>query len=285
MRSLLRIHQYIKNLFIFAPAFFAFNFDLYIWLQLFIAFILFSLLASSIYIFNDLLDVEEDKKHPTKKFRAIASSKVSKKQAIIIMLILSLGSLATSYMINKNIFLVLFIYFLLNIAYSIKLKHISIVDIIIISIGFVLRLFVGMMATNIELSIWIIIMTFLLALFLAVAKRRDDVLISRKNNTEVRKNIDGYNIELVNSVMVLLGGVIIVAYILYTTSIDVMNNFNTQNLYITAVFVIIGIFRYMQITMVENNSGSPTKIALKDRFLQIVIILWIISFYLIVNIL
>jgi 4-hydroxybenzoate polyprenyltransferase len=112
MRSLLRIHQYIKNLFIFAPAFFAFNFDLYIWLQLFIAFILFSLLASSIYIFNDLLDVEEDKKHPTKKFRAIASSKVSKKQAIIIMLILSLGSLATSYMINKNIFGIIYLFFI-----------------------------------------------------------------------------------------------------------------------------------------------------------------------------
>jgi 4-hydroxybenzoate polyprenyltransferase len=248
-----------------------------------VVFILFSLLASSIYVLNDYMDIEEDKKHPKKKFRPLASGKVNKNSAKILIIILSSISLVSAYLFNVHLFIVLMIYFILNIAYSLKLKHITIVDIFIIATGFVLRLFAGASVIETPLSMWIIIMTFLLALFLAVAKRRDDVLLSSLGK-ETRKNIDGYNLEFVNAVMVFMSGVIVVSYILYTVSEEVIKRLNTEYLYLTSFFVILGIMRYMQITFVEGNSGSPTKIVLKDRFLQITILFWLLSFYIVVSI-
>jgi len=274
---LLRPHQYIKNLFIFAPLIFSFNFSLDNLKNSFIAFILFSMIASSIYILNDYMDIEEDKRHPKKKFRPLASGAISKRLALYMFVFLSFTSLSISFFVNSSLFIVLVIYFVLNIAYSLKLKHISIVDIFIISIGFVLRLFAGSSVLDVNLSMWIIIITFLLALFLSLAKRRDDVLLSLEGR-ETRKNIDGYNLEFINTTMTLMAGVIIVSYILYTVSDSVISRLHTNYLYLTSVFVILGVFRYMQITFVEENSGSPTKIVLKDRFLQITIILWLFSF-------
>lgn len=281
---LLRPHQYIKNLFIFAPLFFSFSFssNIYIYNTL-LTFILFSLLASSIYVLNDLMDIKEDRNHPTKKNRPLASGAVGKNTAIGLILLLSGVSLIGGYLLNHNLFVVLLCYFILNIAYSLKLKHITIVDIFIIAIGFVLRLFAGASVIDSPLSMWIIIMTFLLALFLAIAKRRDDVLLAF-NGKETRKNIDGYNLEFVNAAMVFMSGVIVVAYILYTVSDSVIARLHTQYLYLTAFFVILGIMRYMQITFVEANSGNPTKIVLKDKFLQVTILLWIVSFFVIANI-
>jgi hypothetical protein len=129
---------------------------------------------------------------------------------------------------------------------------------------------------------WIVLVTFVLALFLALAKRRDDCLLAL-DGKKTRKNIDGYNLEMLNAAMTLMAGVTVVAYIMYTVSPEVIERLGTHNLYITALFVIIGILRYMQLTFVEQNSGNPTKLVLKDRFLQITIILWITSFYLIIR--
>lgn len=279
--KLLRIHQYIKNLFIFMPLIFSFSYtSAQNNINSLVAFALFSLMASAIYILNDLLDVEEDKKHPTKRFRPIASQKVSKNRAKLLILTLSAFTLTASFLFNVQLFLVLLAYFVLNILYSFRLKHISILDIFIIATGFVLRLFAGSAVTGISLSMWIILMTFLLAIFLALAKRRDDVLLSLKGK-ETRKNIDGYNLEFVNASMVLMASVVIVSYIFYTVSADVMARLHTNYLYLTSFFVIIGILRYMQITFVEQESGSPSKIVLKDTFLKLSIIFWLISFILI----
>lgn len=282
MLKLLRVNHYIKNFFIFAPIFFTFNFSTNDVLNVLIAFILFSLIASSVYIFNDVLDIKEDKKHPTKKFRPLASGEVDKKSAIILFFFLFIFSLSAAFLFSKSLFFILSIYFILNIAYSFKLKHIVIIDIFIISIGFILRLFAGSIIINTELSMWIIIITFLLALFLALAKRRDDVLLANIGK-ETRKNINGYNLEFINANMVLMSAVITVSYILYTVSDSVMSRLNTEYLYLTTFFVLLGIIRYMQITFVKQSSGNPTKIILNDKFLQINILLWLISFYLIVN--
>lgn len=276
--KLLRPHQYIKNLFIFAPLIFSFNFVLEDIINTILVFILFSLLASSIYIFNDLMDIEEDRNHPKKRFRPLANNKVTLKTAKLLIFSLSSTTLIIAFIINTYLFFILFLYFLINIAYSYKLKHFPIIDIFIISIGFVLRLFAGNSILDNNLSMWIIIMTFLLALFLAISKRRDDVILANKGK-ETRKNIDGYNLELVNAIMVLMSGVIIVSYILYTVSIDVTTRLNSNYLYITSFFVILGIMRYMQITFVEENSGSPTEVLYTDKFLQITILLWLISFF------
>lgn len=280
--KLLRPHQYLKNIFVFAPLLFSFNFVFNDIFNTFIVFVLFSLIASGIYVFNDLMDIEEDRQHPKKKFRPLASRNVSKTTAIFLIVGLSLISLITAYLVNVNLFFVLVFYFLLNLAYSLKLKHTTIIDIFVIATGFVLRLFAGNSILDSTLSMWIIIMTFLLALFLAIAKRRDDVILSIQGK-ETRKNIDGYNLEFVNAIMVLMSGVIIVSYILYTVSSEVITRLHTEYLYLTSFFVILGIIRYMQITFVEENSGSPTKIVLKDKFLQVTIILWLLSFFVIVK--
>jgi len=169
-------------------------------------------------------------------------------------------------------------YITINIAYSFLLKHIAILDVTIIAIGFVLRIFVGSTVTGIPLSMWIVIITFLLALFIALAKRRDDVVIFLNTGKKIRKVIDGYNLQLIDGAMMVLASVVIVAYILYTTSKDVIKRLHSEHLYLTALFVVVGILRYLQIIFVEKNGGSPTNILLKDRFIQITILAWILSF-------
>ncbi|HUH43251.1 MAG TPA: UbiA prenyltransferase family protein [Sulfurimonas sp.] len=276
--KLFRVHQYIKNLFIFMPLLFSFSYmDAHDNIYTLIAFVLFSLLASSVYIFNDLMDINEDRAHPTKKYRPIASGTISTKRAKSLILVLSLTSLSLSLILSFKLFIVLFIYFILNILYSTKLKHIAILDIFIIATGFVLRLFAGSVVTDINLSMWIILMTFLLAIFLALAKRRDDVLLSL-GGQETRKNIDGYNLEFVNAAMTLMAGVVVVSYIQYTISPEVIERIGTEYLYLTSFFVVLGILRYMQITFVEQDSGSPSKIVIRDTFLKVTILFWLISF-------
>lgn len=281
--TLMRPHQYVKNLFVFAPLLFSFSFNLISVLDTIGAFILFSLVASSIYIFNDLMDIEEDKRHPVKCNRPLASGMVKESSAKLLIMFLAGSAFIIAAILNIYLFYVLVIYFILNILYSIKLKHISIVDIFIIATGFVLRLFAGSSIIDTPLSMWIIIITFLLALFLAIAKRRDDVLLSI-DGKETRKNIDGYNLEFVNATMILMAGVIIVSYILYTVSAEVIQRLHCDYLYLTSFFVILGIMRYMQITFVEQDSGSPTKIVLKDHLLQLTILSWLVTFIFIVKV-
>jgi len=280
---LLRPEHYVKNLFIFAPLFFSFKFNIINISNSLLAFFLFSLVASSAYVFNDLMDIDEDRNHPIKKLRPLADGRVSFTSAKILIASLAIIPLLIAVTINMNLFFVLFLYLALNFMYSLKLKHITIIDISIIAAGFILRLFAGSFSINEDLSMWIIIMTFLLALFLSLAKRRDDVLLAI-SGTKTRKNIDGYNLEFINSAMVLMSGIIVVAYILFTTSAETINKFHTEYLYVTSFFVILGILRYMQITFVEKDSGNPTYILYKDRFLQTIIISWLISFYLMVKI-
>ena len=277
--KLMRPHQYVKNLFIFLPLFFALKItETDLLLQAFIAFISFSLTASAIYTLNDYHDIEEDRQHPKKKNRPLASGAISKTQAIGIMAILSLLGFALMLSLSLQAGAILATYVLMNIAYSFYLKHIAILDVTIIAIGFVLRLFIGSAVTGIALSMWIVIMTFLLALFLALAKRRDDVLIYLETGKKMRKVIDGYNLPFLDGAMMIMASVVIVSYTLYTTSTEVVTRMDSQYLYLTALFVILGIMRYLQIAFVLKDSGSPTKIVLRDRFTQLTLLGWILSF-------
>jgi len=276
---LMRPHQYIKNFFIFLPLFFALKItDTYLLFNSFIAFLAFSLTASAIYTLNDYHDIEEDREHPKKKNRPLASGAISKSQAIIIMAGLSLVGFLLMATLSLNAFGILLIYVVMNIAYSFYLKHIAILDVVIIAIGFVLRLFIGSSVTGISLSMWIVLMTFLLALFMALAKRRDDVLIYLDTGKKMRKVIDGYNLQFLDTAMAIMASVVIVSYVSYTTTEEVMARVDSQYLYLTAIFVILGIMRYLQIAFILKDSGSPTKIVLKDRFMQITIFAWIVSF-------
>jgi len=276
---LIRFDQYVKNIFVLLPLFFAgqiTNSDQL--LNGFIAFFSFSLTASAVYIFNDYQDIKDDIKHPKKRYRPLASGQISKKLALLLMIILLVIGVLLMFLVSVNSLFILIIYIFLNLTYSLRLKRIALLDVTIIAIGFVLRLFAGAFAYDVSVKIWIVIMTFLIALFIALAKRRDDILILGKSGKKMRKSVDGYNIELINSSMIIMAGVVIVAYIQYTTSIEATEKFQSNNLYLTGLFVIFGVMRYLQIAFVEKNSGSPTEIILKDKIMQINLFLWVCSF-------
>lgn len=281
--KLLRPSHWAKNAFLFIPLFFAGELtNLEKIKELILAFIAFSLIASSIYIINDYRDIENDRKHPKKSKRPLASGAVSKSAGLAIFFICVIAGLTAGYFVKEKFLFVLGIYFVLNIFYSFGLKNISILDIIIVSIGFVLRVKGGGVASEIAVSEWLMIMVFLLALFLAIAKRRDDVLLKQESGVDVRKASKGYNMDFLNVSLGLVSAIIIVAYIMYTMAPETNARFGTYRLYYTSLFVIAGLMRYLQITYVENNTGSPTKILYKDRFVQVTILLWVLSFYLII---
>lgn len=281
--KLLRPKHWVKNLFLFIPLFFVgeiFNVEKLI--VVLGGFVCFSLLASSIYIINDYRDIEADKAHPTKSKRPLASGTVSKNAALVIFALLVITGLGGAYFIDQKFTFILTLYFLLNLAYSFGLKNISILDIFIVSIGFVLRIKAGGALGNIAVSEWLMLMVFLLALFMAIAKRRDDVILKISSGKDMRAASKGYNMDFLNTSLALVSAVIIVCYLMYTMDQITMARFNTYRLYYTSIFVIAGLMRYLQIAYVENNTGSPTAVLYKDRFIQITILLWILSFYVII---
>lgn len=293
---LLRPKDWAKNLFLFVPLFFSGqlqHWDKYP--SLLLGFVCFCCIASSLYIINDYRDIEDDKKHPEKSKRPLASGAVSKSSAIIICLLLILAGFTLAYFIKEKFLFVLSIYFFLNLAYSFGLKTIPILDIIIVSIGFVLRIKGGAVIATIGLSEWLTIMVFLLALFMTIGKRRDDVLLKQSSGIDMRKAVKGYSLEFLNVALGLVCAVIVVAYFMYTMSPEVQQRIanvgereedgsigGIYRLYYTCLFVLAGILRYLQIIFVKGEAGSPTKILYKDRFIQIAILLWIASFYFII---
>ena len=285
--KLLRPHQWLKNLFVFLPLFFSRHLlDLDYIIPTTIAFIAYNFAASSIYCFNDINDVESDKKHPTKKDRPIASGQISKKQAYILMTFMLMASVVIIlFYLSKNNYDVLILilsYYVLNILYTKILKNIPIIDVFIVAFGFVLRLFVGGACTNIWISHWIVLMTFLLTLFLSFAKRRDDMVIYNSTGVATGHNINSYSFEFVNETISILASITMVCYIMYTVSEDVIARMNSSYLYVTSIFVLAGIVRYLQITIVDKKSGNPTKVLIKDRFLHVCIVGWIITFFIII---
>lgn len=279
MIELIRPHQYTKNLFIFLPLFFAFQLaNTTILIKSVVAFIAFSLIASSVYIINDWFDCDQDRSHPRKKNRPLAAGKISVKTALILMLVLLMLGCGCAYIVSIDVMKLLLIYFFINITYSLYFKHVAIIDISILSLFFVFRIFVGKVATGVYLSHWIVVITFLLALFLALAKRRDDFLIYLNSGEKSREVINNYNLRFLDSAMIMSASIVIVAYILWSISLEVINRLNSDKLYLTALFVVMGILRYMQITFVENKSGNPSRVLLHDRFLQFVLLGWILTF-------
>jgi 4-hydroxybenzoate polyprenyltransferase len=280
---LMRPHHWIKNLFLFLPLFFAGDiFNIPDLLKTGFGFLAFSFIASSIYIINDYKDIEADKKHPEKCNRPLASGTVSKPAALILCVGCLLAGALVSLILPPKFIFILALYFIINLTYSFGLKNISILDIILLSAGFVLRVKAGGVIASVAITQWLNIMFFLLALFMATAKRRDDILLKLQSGSDMRKSVKGYNLEFMNVVLSLLAAIIIVSYLIYTISPEVMQRWKTYRLYYTSVFVIAGLLRYLQITFVENNTGSPTKLLYKDRFIQITLILWVLSFYVII---
>ena len=277
--KLLRPEQWAKNLFLFIPAFFAGELLApYMLARLFIAFVCFSSVASAIYILNDYRDIESDREHPEKRHRPLAAGEVAPAVALVVMILLAVGGLGGALWLDMGFFAVLVFYAAMNVGYSFGLKNISLLDIMMIAFGFLLRTVAGGLVAAVPISQWLVIMIFLLALFLALAKRRDDLLVGESSGRVMRKSVKNYNLDYVNACLTMLAGIIIVSYLMYTISDEVVSRLG-DHLYFTSVFVIAGMMRYLQIALVENNSGSPTKLLYSDLFIKLTLLAWITSFF------
>jgi decaprenyl-phosphate phosphoribosyltransferase len=282
---LLRIHHWPKNLFVFIPAFFAGVLTQWDELILLVqGVICFSLISSCVYVINDYRDRDKDRLHPTKKNRPLASGKIKTSVAIAFIVLFLLIAIPWGLYLNLYFGLSLIFYLLINVFYSLGLKNIAILDTLLVSSGFLIRTLAGGWLANVEISQWLVIMVFLLSFFLATAKRRDDLILFKNGEAPLRISSKSYTLEFINTILSILAGVIIVSYIMYTISDDVVSRLHTPHLYVTALFVFAGLIRFLQITMVENRSGSPMKIFLTDIFIQATIALWILCFFLIIYI-
>lgn len=290
---LLRPAQWIKNFFVFAPILFGGAlFNVNALLEGIVAFFAFSFAASSIYCFNDIHDVADDRRHPEKCHRPIASGAVSVPQAyglMMLMLALSVGACLLlgllSTELKKSVLStlgVIVFYWLLNLAYCIRLKQYAIIDVCVVAFGFVLRMIAGGAATGIVLSKWIVLMTFLITLFMSFAKRRDDVLRMEATGEAPRKNTSRYNSTFINQALTITASVTLVCYIMYTVSPETQARFHSDYLYLTSIYVLLGLLRYLQITVVDKKSGNPTKVIVRDRFIQMDVLAWLVTFMLII---
>lgn len=282
--KLLRVEQWVKNLFVFVPLFFAGKVtqtDLL--LKSIVAFIVFSLAASVVYILNDYNDIEADRKHPEKRRRPLASGAISKKRALVILAVLVL--INVSFTLGSQMYFqdsmwkfaaIIMIYFLMNLAYTFKLKHVPIIDIFIIATGFVLRVQAGGSITGINISQWAVLLTFVLALVLAIGKRRGE-LINAQVSGETRKALDGYNVQFADIALSISVTLAIICYLMFTLSPEVQQRFHPRVFY-TVIFVVFAFLRYLQQTLVYNRTESPTKIVYRDRYIQATLLLWVIAF-------
>lgn len=280
---LLRIHHWPKNFFVFIPAFFAGALStwstLYLLMQ---GVVCFSLISSSVYIINDYKDLERDRLHPIKKNRPLPSGKISVSTAISVAALLAFSSLGWGFYLSTFFGASLVCYLLINVFYSLGLKNISILDTLLVSTGFLIRTLAGGWLAEVAISQWLVIMVFLLSFFLATAKRRDDLILFKNGLAPLRTSSKAYSLDFINTILSMLAGVIIVSYIMYTISDEVAQRLKSPYLYVTALFVIAGLIRFLQIAIVENKSGSPMKIFLTDIFIQLTIGLWILSFFVLI---
>jgi decaprenyl-phosphate phosphoribosyltransferase len=281
--DLLRPKQWVKNLFVLSPLFFAGQFtEGQKLLPPVCGMVAFSLVASGMYVLNDYRDMVVDRLHPEKCKRPLASGAIPISQAFVLMACCLVVGLALAFVVQTTFASLLSLYVGLNLGYSFGLKHVPILDVFIIASGFVLRIICGGMLAAVPVSQWLVVMIFLLSLFLGLAKRRDDLLIRDASQTAVRKVIKYYNHDFLNACIIMVSGIIIVAYLMYTLSPPVMERLGSSHLYYTSMFVIAGIMRYLQLIYVANDAGSPTEVVYKDRVIQLTILLWILSFFVII---
>ncbi len=273
----MRPRQWPKNVVVFAALIFdrqlsLSNFQPF--LRSLAAFIIFCLVSSSVYIINDIIDVEADRRHPTKRNRPIASGKLPVPAAIAVAAAIILLGLPLAYLLSPLLSLVVLAYFLLNLAYSTWLKHISLIDVLSIAAGFVLRVVGGVMVISVQrFSPWLYVVIFFGALYLGFGKRRAELnLVASNNGNATRRVLEGYNLALLDQILSIVSATTILAYSLYTFS--AVNLPANHTMMLTIPFVIYGFFRTLYLIQVKNEGGEPEEMLLTDRPLQIDILLY-----------
>lgn len=276
--ALLRCDQWIKNVFVFAGLLFGSRFHaLEHWLHAGIAFVLFCAVASAAYIYNDIVDEDADRTHPVKRHRPLASGAISVGTARVIQGILLAGGLGGAALFDREILGVLIGYALLNVLYSHILKHQVVIDVMVIAIGFVLRVVAGCIAVAVVPSVWILLCTFLLALFLGFGKRRHELLLVEGGMRGHRQVLDSYGIKFLDQMIVVVSALTITCYIMFTVWPDTVQRHGTANLVYTVPLVLYGLFRYDFLVYRAEEGGNPTDLMLTDRPLLLTLLLWAIA--------
>lgn len=274
----LRPKQWIKNTFVFAALIFSQHlFNPAYFLKSCLAFSIFCLLSGSVYLINDIMDVDEDRLHPSKKRRPIASGKLKITTAGIAAVLIGGCSLAASFYLDLIFGVIALVYSVSNIAYSKYLKHLVIIDVMVIALGFVLRAMGGAIVIKVEISPWLIICTTLLALFLGFGKRRHELVSMNEEAHNHRPILSEYSPYFLDQMISVLTASTVVAYALYTMSTEVQTKLHTTHLNLTIPFVLYGIFRYLYLIHQRKSGGNPTSVLFNDKPLLINIVLWMLT--------
>lgn len=274
----LRPHQWIKNLFVMAALIFSKHvFDPSYVIQASLAFVSFCLISSAVYLFNDIHDRENDRNHPDKRHRPIASGALGVSTASISALVLALLALWLSFGIQLYFGLILTLYALLNLGYSLGLKHVVILDVMIIASGFLLRAVGGALAIEVDISSWFILCTMLLALFLGFVKRRQELILLENQANQHRRNLQDYSDKFLDQVISIVTAGTLVTYALYTMSPEVSEKLGTPHLNLTIPFVIYGLLRYLYLVYNKGQGGDTATTLLRDFPLQLTCLLWVVA--------
>lgn len=271
----MRPWQWVKNLFVLTPLLFSKNLFAPVAVgQALAALILFCLISSSVYLLNDVKDCEQDRLHPQKRHRPLATGELSPEVALGAMVALLFFALAGAAMLSKTLVLVVFSYWLINLLYSAWLKHQVILDVFALAAGFVLRVMGGAVAIQVEMSHWLLLCTTLLALFLGFGKRRHELVLLGEEAEDHRQVLGEYNPGFLDMMIGVVSASTVMSYALYTVSEETVRKFNTRGLLLTLPFVLYGIFRYLYLVYHKNGGGDPTQSLLSDRPLVITLCLW-----------
>ncbi len=278
----MRPSQWVKNLVVFAALLFSRSlFDARMFYDACLAFLLFCALSGSIYIINDLVDIEADRRHPRKKHRPLAAGRVSPRTALALALVVGAGGIACSFLaLGVTFGIVGSAYLLLNLAYTLRLKQIVLLDVLSIAVGFVLRAIAGVEALqstdpDVVLSPWLLVCTLFLSLLLALGKRRHEISLLEAGAGRHRQSLEEYSVDLLNHLIAMVAGCTAIAYAIYTIWPGTVAKFHTQNLIYTVPFVVYGLFRYLYLVWHKDEGGNPSELMMTDFPLALDIVLWL----------
>ena len=274
--SLLRPQQWVKNLFLFAPLIFSKHlFDTEFFRIELLAFLAFSVISSAVYVLNDIADREADKLHPIKRNRPIASGKITIRQALIFEAFLLVVVVVLFKNLNFKFQSTAGLYFLLNLTYSLWLKKVILVDVFVIAAGFMLRVLAGAFVIDVQVSPWLVLCTLFVSVFLAVSKRRGEILLNVDSDS--RPVLREYDISFIDQMMTVAASGMAISYALYTVAERTVTIFGTENLIFTTVFVLFGIFRYLFLVKKHGAEDNPTMLLMKDRVMRLIVLAWFVS--------
>ncbi|MFU8826303.1 MAG: decaprenyl-phosphate phosphoribosyltransferase [Brevefilum sp.] len=270
----MRLKQWLKNVFVFA----ALVFDRQLispesLLITVLAAFLFCLSSSLVYIINDLADIDSDRQHPSKQHRPLASGQLSQRTAIITAIVLGVITFPAAFLLDLGLGALVLGYFILMLGYSLWLKHMPLIDVMVIALGFVLRVTAGVIIIETErFSPWLFVATIFLALFIGLGKRRAEIELLEKEAASHRRVLDGYSLELIDQLLTIVLSTTLMTYCLYTFSAGITPG--TYHMMLTIPFVIYGLFRYLYLVRIEHYGGAPEDIVLSDRPMQATVALW-----------